>query len=121
QHFYNEAETLYKASLHIYTDKFGLTHIINSWPFVLISIFLITVLSFTILKRIKIFTWRNLTFLLNHCGLWVIIVAASAGSGDIKKFSMKVFEKEKTNKVYDDSGNIYQLPFYIEVADNIVC
>ncbi len=98
-------------------NNLGLTHIIQSWPYVILSFFFLTVLGFTIVKRIKISSLKNFATFLNHAGLWIIIAAASMGTSDIIHTKMIVYENQISNIVYDDKNNSYEMPFAIELLD----
>ena len=47
----------------------GFNNLTNSWEFLFASFYLLLVLGFVIMKRIKKFNFRNFVFILNHLGL----------------------------------------------------
>ena len=95
----------------------GLSHIAQTWYFLLISVLLITVLSFTILRRLKhLNKIKNITFLLNHLGIWIIIAAASLGTGDLQRVKLVVSYDNLSNLALNNKNNkIVQLPFYLKL------
>ncbi len=96
---------------------FGFTNLLNSWYFVFATIYLLTCLGFVILRRLKNFNRRNLGFLANHFGLWLVIFAASIGSGDLTKYQV-VLEKGKiSNMGYLNETKYVRLPFNIKLVD----
>lgn len=97
--------------------KMGLTNIVRSWSFMLISFYLLLILGFVILKRLNKFNFRNAVFILNHLGLWITIMAASLGSGDVLKFEMTVKEGQKTNIVRNEYNQTFEMPFDVELID----
>lgn len=95
----------------------GFTNIVNSWSFLILSIYLLFILGFVIIKRTNKFNFRNIVFMLNHLGLWIAIASASFGSGDVVKFSMTVSEGETTNVVYNEKSELFEMPFKVELID----
>ncbi|MEI7595413.1 MAG: cytochrome c biogenesis protein ResB [Bacteroidota bacterium] len=97
--------------------KLGLTDIVSSWSFLLISFYLLTILGFVIMKRLKKFNFRNSVFILNHLGLWITVTSALLGSSDVSKYQMSIAEGHKTNIVTNDQSEMFQMPFDIQLID----
>ena len=95
----------------------GLTHVTNSWMLVMAQLFLLTVLGLVILKRSRRINRRNTGFLLNHAGLWIVIVAASLGSGDLQRLRMELQEGETVWYAYDEQQRVYELPFAVMLQE----
>jgi hypothetical protein len=96
----------------------GLNHLKNSWPFLLIQLYLIVSLGFVVLKRGFPFKLKNLGFLMNHLGLWITLVAAGLGSGDLKRVTLDLFENRNfTNTGILPDKNKYDLPFSMKLLD----
>ena len=95
----------------------GITHLTRSWPYLLVVLYLITVLTFTIYKRAYPLTWKNAAFLMNHAGLWIVLVAASLGTADLKRLSMSLNEGEKKETAYGQGETKYKVPFAIKLHD----
>jgi hypothetical protein len=96
----------------------GLNSIRNSWLLMVSGLYLLTCLGMVILKRILPLTTRNLGFLLNHAGLWIILLAGALSTGDLKRISIQLTEgNEFTNSGIDQSGNEIKLPFEIKLLD----
>jgi hypothetical protein len=96
----------------------GLNHVKNSWPFLLIQLYLLVSLGLVVLRRGIPFKLKNLGFLLNHLGLWITLVAAGIGSGDLKRVTIDLYE----NGDYINTGILanqqkYELPFLIRLLD----
>ncbi len=98
-------------------SKLGLTHVKQSWPFFLSALFLMTSLGLTILKRAKSFKGKNIGFILNHFGLWLIILSGSLGSGDMQRVSMEIREGTMSRTGHTGQGEKVQLPFAIRLND----
>ncbi|MFO8054508.1 MAG: cytochrome c biogenesis protein ResB [Bacteroidales bacterium] len=99
-------------------NKLGLTHIKASYPFMLSSILLLMILGYTIIKRMtQKMTIRNLAFFLNHAGLFIIILAGSAGTGDMLRISVPVEEGDISSIGVDEHNQKYKLPFQMKLND----
>ena len=98
-------------------DNIGLTSVTNSWPYLMCALYLLVVLGFTIVKRINNFSVKNIAFLLNHMGLWLVVVTASLGSADMWRLTMQLEAKHPTTKAYDSQANIYDMGFGMVLLD----
>ncbi len=95
----------------------GFTHIKNSWVLVMAHIYLLTVLGLVVFKRIARLSRQNIGFLLNHAGLWIVIAAASLGSGDLHRLRMELYQGETVWYAYDEQNRVYELPFAVELQN----
>jgi hypothetical protein len=96
----------------------GLSHVKNSWPFILIQFYVLTSLGMVALKRAIPFKVKNIGFLLNHFGLWLTLLAAGLGSADLKRLSINLYEnKESTSIAVSQQGVAYRLPFSVKLLD----
>lgn len=96
----------------------GLNHMKNSWPFLLIEVYLFISLGMVILRRSYPLTGKNIGFLLNHFGLWLTLIAIAMGSGDLQRLRVSLFEKaDFLNKGISSSHEIYTLPFSLKLLD----
>jgi hypothetical protein len=96
----------------------GLNHLKNSWPFLLIQIYLLVSLGLVVLRRGIPFHGKNLGFLLNHLGLWITLAAAGLGSGDLKRVSIDLQENGKFNNVgYKPDHSRFEMPFSMKLVD----
>ena len=65
----------------------------HSWPFALIYLMIMANLSLTIGRRFRSFNLkRDYSFILNHFGLFILLVAAGPGSADMQRYFMRVAE-----------------------------
>jgi hypothetical protein len=104
-----------KESTSAFITRTGLSHIVQSWPYLLCSFNLLFILSFTIVRRIQPFSVKNVAFTLNHLGLWIVIVAASLGSADSVKLNMMLTEEKITLVAYDEYEQNYDLNFGLKL------
>jgi len=98
-------------------NELALTHITGSVPFFLITFYLTTILGFTILKKILPFRIKNTGSILNHTGLWIILVAASLGAGDMHRLTMNLYKNEAVWYAYDNNNNVHGLPLALKLTD----
>lgn len=95
----------------------GLTHVSNSWAFLLAQLYLLICLGLVILRRAIPLKRKNIGFILNHGGLWIVIAAASLGTGDLQRLRMDLYQGDKVWFAYDNNSNIYELPFVLELIN----
>ncbi len=100
-----------------FVKMIGLTHVTTSWPYLLCSFFLLLILGFTIVRRFRSFSLKNIAFFLNHAGLFIVIATASLGSADLWRLNMQIVEGRAIFTTYDHNGNSYNLPFAIKLLD----
>ena len=98
-------------------DSLGLTHVTSSWPYLMSALYLLIVLGFTIVRRIRKFSIKNIAFLLNHIGLWIVIVAASLGSSDMWKLTMQLEANHPVTTAFDSQRNAYNMGFGMMLLD----
>jgi hypothetical protein len=73
------------------------------------------VLGFTIVKRLYYFNLKNVGFLLNHTGLFIVLVAALLGSGDIKVLNYYCYKGKPEKIAYDEKRNAFEMPYTLEL------
>ncbi len=95
----------------------GLNNITRSWPYLLSILYFLSCLGLVSLRRITSFSSKNLGFFLNHLGLWIAVIAGSAGTGDVRMLSMELHEGEIKHVAADSSGTKFELPFAIQLID----
>ena len=96
----------------------GLTSIRNGWLLVVSGLYLLTCLGLVILRRIHPVNQRNIGFLLNHTGLWIIILAGSLGSGNLIRATIQLTEGDNHQKIgVDQAGHAVSLPFNLKLLD----
>ena len=72
------------------------------WPLVLCYTFMMFVLGITCLKRLKPFSF---SFLLNHCGLFLALLAGTLGNADMQKLRMEVRVGKPEWRAVDETDN----------------
>jgi hypothetical protein len=97
------------------TGRLGLNHLTSSWPFFIILIYFLFVLGLVILRKSVPLKRRNIGFLLNHTGLWIIVFAAGLGHGDLKRLVMETKVDEKVWYAFDRNNKIYEMPLAVKL------
>lgn len=73
------------------THASWLNRLLSSWPFVVMYVWLTVSLGLTILRvGMQHWTWRTVAFMLNHVGLFIVLVAATLGNADMQRLTMMV-------------------------------
>jgi len=93
--------------------KLGITDMTDSWLFLSGMLFVLTTLAFVTAKRAIPFKKKNLGFLLNHFGLYLVLIAAVAGTSDKQDFAVVINKgvQNTSNVAYSWTGEKYALPF----------
>lgn len=98
--------------------KLGFDNVAKSWAMITTSIFLLYALGLVVLNRLKTFTVKDIVFFLNHLGLWIVIAAASLGSGDLIRLNMYVWENSQPEwKAISNDKTIYDLPIAVKLIN----
>lgn len=93
----------------------GISLITNSWPFILLFFYFLSVLGMVMIKRMRPFRKKDVPFLLNHAGLFITLMAAILGNGDLHRLRMTVTKENPEWRAVDDKGQIVELPLAIEL------
>lgn len=94
-----------------------ITNISNTWIFFITIIFLLLTLGNATISRLIPFNFKNLTFFLNHFGLWLVLSAGYFGSTDKKEAILSVKEGDIVWYSTDLKGQIEELPIAIELLN----
>lgn len=95
----------------------GFDAVTRSWPFVLLYALLLINLSLVVVRRMLIFSWKDYAFYLNHLGLLILLFAAGLGASDLRRYVMHVQEGETEWRVYNELGEVLELPVAIQLND----
>ena len=89
-----------------YLIQLGLKNITATWYFAFCILGLLINLWFATLKRAIVFQTKNITFLLNHFGLWLCLFAGVLGQGDVQKLKMTLQQDLPEWRGVDEQGNV---------------
>lgn len=97
----------------------GLYHLKNSWLMMVSGLYFLLTLGMVAMRRAIPLKKKNLGFLLNHAGLWIIIFGAYLGSGDLQRLHLTLTEGSAPTAIAENpvSGQRYELPFSIQLLD----
>jgi len=96
-------------------SRLGFRMVTSSWPFVLVFCMTLLALGITTLKRLLRFSRRDITFLCNHLGLWILLVASGFGAADMMRVVMHINSKEIEWRVFNKDGGHLELPIAIKL------
>ena len=93
----------------------GFSQLTSSWSFLLIFLYMVTILLLTTLRKGLKFKIANIGFLLNHIGLSVVLWGAILGSGDMQRLHMVAQTGNPEWRASDTMGKISELPLAIQL------
>ena len=96
-------------------DPIGLSHMLTYWPFVLVYLWLSSIIALTVLHQISTFRKRKLPSLVCHVGLFIALVCGTLGSADQRNLKMYCLAGQPEWRAFDDQGNVVELPLAIEL------
>lgn len=102
---------------HSIIDRLGFSAITRCWQFVLLYFLLLLCLGTLSFKRIRIWNKKNIFFFINHAGLFLALLGAGLGAGDMQRFVMYVDEHQTEWCVYNEKQEAVELPLAIELHD----
>lgn len=105
------------AMHHPFLAKLGFDDITKSWYFALVFLMALTNLWLAILKKSIVFQKKNIVFLLNHFGLWLVMFSGVLGQGDLIRLKMDLKKDKVEWRATDDYGNITELPIALELKE----
>lgn len=103
-----------EETTNLVVKNVGLNAIASSWAYLFSLLYLIIVLGFATIKRIFPFKKQNFWYILNHLGLWIVLIAANFGYPDTTHLRMDISASRFTDIAYDINGNFQVLPFEIK-------
>ena len=98
-------------------DMLGFSRMLSAWPFVLLYIWMVTVLGLTTLRAGFPFRWKKLAFLLNHAGLFIALITATLGNADMQRLKMTTRIDNAEWRAMDEHGKLIELPLAVELKD----
>lgn len=93
----------------------GFSQMTHSWSFVIILMYFLSILGLITIKRISVFNFRNVLFLLNHLGLFISILGAVLGNGDIQRYRMQVYLDSPSRTAYNLEGRVVNLDIMVKL------
>jgi len=93
----------------------GFSKMLSAWPFALLFLWMIIILSMTIIRRLNHFKWSDISFMLNHIGLLLALVGSILGSADIQKLEMTTMAGRPEWRALNERKEVVELPLAIEL------
>ena len=93
---------------HASNDILGFSQMISSWSFVLLYLWMATALGLTILRTSFPLKFGRLSFLLNHIGLFIALIAATLGNADMQRLKMMLIDNE-TGRALPEKSPVHLL------------
>ena len=103
-----------------------LNNMLSFWPFVLIYVYIAVILGLTIHRRLrKIFRGegsmkRDISFMLNHLGLFIALITATLGNADMQRVKMICGIGEPEWRALEQDGSVKEMPIAIELKKFIM-
>ena len=93
----------------------GFMQMTVSWPFMLLFLYFLSVLGLVTIHKISRFRLKDIPFILNHAGLFITLLAAILGNGDLQRLRMTASLEGPEWRATDDAGEMVELPLAIEL------
>ena len=103
-------------------DGTWLNNMLSFWPFVLIYVYMAVILGVIILRRLMhLSSWkRDVSFLLNHLGLFIALITATLGNADMQRVKMITTVGEPEWRAMAQEGAVKEMPIAIELKKFIM-
>ncbi len=98
-----------------WVNRLGLTEMTSSWPFLMSIAWFLFVLGMTTVRRSIPLKRKNIGFLLNHLGLWIVVAGGIFGSGDLQRVTMTLEQGQTVWYGTDRDGNMVEMPLALEL------
>jgi len=92
-----------------------ITNVTSSWAYYCATAYLLLVLGAVTIRRLGSFNRVNLSFFLNHAGLWITIATASLGAGDVAKYRMTLSKDTTEWRAINSQNTIQEFDFALHL------
>lgn len=107
-----------QAPSHLSSEDTGmLNHMLSFWPFILVYVWMTSIVGLVSIKHLFSFRLAKIPFLLNHLGLFIALISATLGSADMRRLTMNTRIGEAEWRATDMQGRIHELPLAIELKN----
>ena len=103
-----------------------LNNMLSFWPFVLIYVYITVILGLTIHRRLrqmirgKVSMKHDISFMLNHLGLFIALITATLGNADMQRVKMITTVGEPEWRALTQQGAVKEMPIAIELKKFIM-
>ncbi len=98
-------------------DVLGFSKMVSCWAFVLVYLWTTTILGLITIRSICRFSWKQMPFLCNHLGLFIVLVCGVLGSADLNRVTMHTKVGQVEWRATEPNGDVVELPLAIELKD----
>ncbi len=98
-------------------NTLGLNEITSNWAFLLVFLQFLTGLGLAAIKRLFQLSRANTGFILNHLGLFIVLLSGFLGSGDLQRLTLDTYENQLSWVARDANQQAYELPFAVYLND----
>lgn len=95
----------------------GFSQMLSACSFVLLFLWMVTLLGLTTIRRIHHFHWRDIPFVLNHLGLFLALTGAVLGNADMERLHMTTKIGQAEWRASDENQKMRELPLAIELQN----
>ena len=95
----------------------GISQMLSYWPFILIYVWMVVILGQIILKRLFRLRLKDIPFMLNHVGLFLVLISATLGNADMKRLKMTITKQSPEWRGVDELNQVHELPLAIQLND----
>lgn len=118
---------LFCASVTLFHGLTNWSKTLENWSFVIIYMWITCIVGLVCIKRFMMMVTRsekknasyyidNVSFLLNHLGLFIAITAATLGNADIRRATLQLEEgQQEWRAVEQDTHMVIDLPMYVHL------
>ena len=96
-------------------DPLGLTKMLSFWPFILVYVWMTSIVGEVTINQIARFSWRRFPTLVSHVGLFLILTCGTLGSADMLRVKMYCETGQPEWRGLDAFNNVHQLPVAIQL------
>lgn len=102
--------------------RIGFSHILSTWYFLLLYLYMLYVLSFVTIRRLRQFrfTLRDVAFTMNHLGLFITLFFGLISAADMGRYRMQAYtgsEYPEWRGTDEMTGKLTELPLAIELLE----
>lgn len=95
----------------------GFSQMLSACSFVLLFLWMVTLLGLTILRRLFSPKWKDIPFYLNHIGLFIALLGAVLGSPDMQRLEMTTRISQPEWRAMNEQKRMVELPVAIELKN----
>lgn len=96
-------------------DVFGLTKMLNFWPFILVYVWMTVIVGEVMLHQLIHLNKRAVPSLISHAGLFLVLTTATLGSADMRRTKMYCEQGKPEWRVLDERQDVKELPLAIQL------